>query len=398
MKKKILSTALLIGLGFSATTNAAIPVSFDSMINSYINSAMNTYQSQWNSVYSGVKGGNVSTSILATTQVLVTRITEIEIALVRRLDKSDLKISGELDKAAHTLQERIIKVGQGAIQANAAISHYKKQKKMESDINKATESFEQPITNCIQYASGQAFSEGAMATRLSAASAAALVGSASLKADNSSNWELEEFNTNRKNFIGNNQYKDMQTSSLFGNSDGSLTRTAKVDNNSVRSVINYLTGLAYTPRQIGSNQDDSYAGQNYSHLQRQYAAYTSLSSYVLSAVANNHTPQKSLLSFYQNAGLTVTPEQQQNGVSIAELYDTYTQKMLSKPQIEANAKAKSLTLLRNMSQMDAMALYMEVQELQQQERTEALKAAELSLMTHKVLGKQANTYLNILKQ
>ena len=94
MKKKILSTALLIGLGFSATTNAAIPVSFDSMINSYINSAMNTYQSQWNSVYSGVKGGNVSTSILATTQVLVTRITEIEIALVRRLDKSDLKISG----------------------------------------------------------------------------------------------------------------------------------------------------------------------------------------------------------------------------------------------------------------------------------------------------------------
>jgi len=48
--------------------------------------------------------------------------------------------------------------------------------------------------------------------------------------------------------------------------------------------------------------------------------------------------------------------------------------------------------------MDAVALYMEVQELQQQERTEALKAAELSLMTHKVLGPQAQIYTQVSKQ
>jgi hypothetical protein len=248
----------------------------------------------------------------------------------------------------------------------------------------------------MQYAAGQSFADGMMAMRLNAASAAAQIGSAVTSP--TGNWELEEFETNRKKFTGENQYKDMQTGALFGSSNGSLTRVATTDNNSVKTVINYLTGLAYSPRNLGSNQDESDNGKMYSRLQRQYAAYASLSSYVLSAVANNHTPQKSLLAFYKNAGLTLTPEQEQNGVSIAELYDTYTQKLLSRPQIEANAKAKSLTLLRNMSQMDAVALYMEVQELQQQERTEALKAAELSLMTHKVLGPQAQIYTQVSKQ
>lgn len=395
-KKKVLNTLLVgaLGVGISTSSSAALTVS--ALITGYVNSALKMYETQWDSVYNNVKGGNVASSILQTTNNLVTRITEIEINLVKRLDKSDLKISGELDKATNTIQDRLIKVGQGQIQANSARSHYKTQKKIESNINKATEDFEQPITNCMQYAAGQSFADGMMAMRLNAASAAAQIGSAVTSP--TGNWELEEFETNRKNFTGENQYKDMQTGALFGSSNGSLTRVATTDNNSVKTVINYLTGLAYSPRNLGSNQDESDNGKMYSRLQRQYAAYASLSSYVLSAIANNHTPQKSLLAFYKNAGLSLTPEQEQNGVSIAELYDTYTQKLLSRPQIEANAKAKSLTLLRNMSQMDAVALYMEVQELQQQERTEALKAAELSLMTHKVLGPQAQIYTQVSKQ
>lgn len=395
-KKKALSALLVGAMGLSISTSSSAMLTVSALITGYVNSALKMYEMQWDSVYDGVKGGNVAASILHMTKNLVNRITEIEINLVKRLDKSDLKISGELDKAAHTIQERLINVGQGQIQANAARSHYKTQKKIESNLNKATDDFEQPITNCMQYAAGQSFAEGMMSMRLAAASASAQIGSSATGP--TGNWELEEFETNRKKFTGDNQYKDMQVGALFGSSNGSSTRVATTDNNSVKSVINYLTGLAYSPRNLGTNQDESDNGKIYSRLQRQYAAYTSLSSYVLSAVANNHTPQKSLLAFYKNAGLSLTPEQEQNGVSISELYDTYTQKLLSRPQIEANAQAKSLTLLRNMSQMDSVALYMEVQELQQQERAEAMKAAELSLMTHKVLGPQAQIYTQVTKQ
>ena len=197
-KKKVLNTLLVgaLGVGISTSSSAALTVS--GLITGYVNSALKMYESQWDSVYNNVKGGNVASSILQTTNNLVTRITEIEINLVKRLDKSDLKISGELDKATNTIQDRLIKVGQGQIQANSARSHYKTQKKIESNINKATEDFEQPITNCMQYAAGQSFADGMMAMRLNAASAAAQIGSA--VSSPTGNWELEEFETNRKNY------------------------------------------------------------------------------------------------------------------------------------------------------------------------------------------------------
>ena len=88
-KKKVLNTLLVgaLGVGISTSSSAALTVS--GLITGYVNSALKMYESQWDSVYNNVKGGNVASSILQTTNNLVTRITEIEINLVKRLDKSD---------------------------------------------------------------------------------------------------------------------------------------------------------------------------------------------------------------------------------------------------------------------------------------------------------------------
>ena len=155
------------------------------------------------------------------------------------------------------------------------------------------------------------------------------------------------------------------------------------------------------PARMGVNQEQlgQGLGKRYTNLQRRMGTYLGLATHSLESIRANHQANPSLVSFYTAAKLTPNPNIKANGVSVAEVLDTYAQKMIGPENTAAIAGAKSTTtVLRQMAQNNAMRLWVKNQKIQSAERIQAMEAAKLALLAEEVLGNQAQVYSAAAKQ
>lgn len=348
-------------------------------------------------ISSGLTGGNIRASLTATQTELIARITAMEQTLLAKMTMSDATFVTNTERMAESIVTQMERLGASQIQANTAIASYEEKEDARAEINELTNKYEQPITNCLHLSAGKSFPNTLKGIRKQAANNAKAIGSSVANSVQSKqSWQQQEYARNAKLFRSNGselQDGDVQASVLFGSLSGGKTRPSGIQDEALKSVTSYLTGLAYVPKAVDVNQAHSAAGQDFALLQRRNAAFTSLSQYVLDSIAQRYEARSDLKSFFTQAKLTMNEEQKSQGVSISELMELYVKKMMSKEQISSLAQATdSMQLLRSIAQNDGMSLFMMVQELNSAEQMEMMQAAELSLLTQDILGEKAQYY------
>lgn len=353
------------------------------------------YLAQYKATISaGLTGGNIRASLTKMQTELVSRITALEQTLLQKMTLSDGTFVSNMEQFAERVTNQIKKFGAAQLQSNTAIATYEEKVETQAELNAIQSKFEQPITNCLHLSAGKSFPNTIKGIRKQVAYNAKDTGSMVANSIQSGqSWQQQEYARNAKLFRSNGTQLtdgDVQSAVLFGSLDGGKTRPKGIQEESLRSVTSYLTGLAYVPKAVDRNQANSIAGQDFALLQRRNAAFTSLSQYAIDSVAQRYEPRSDLNGFFATAKLTMTPEQQAQGVSVAEMMDLYVKKIMSKEQISSLAQATDeMQLLRSMAQNDAMNLWVMVQDLNMAEQMEVMKAAEVSLLTQDILGDKA---------
>lgn len=351
------------------------------------------FESSTGSVYWGplVKSMNVSTpagmELIATTTIA--QLEQLNQAMMKAINTTDVSLVTQIQLMSMKLQDRIKKLGLSQIQSKIVVSNYKTDKELERNLLDEAEKFTNPITSCMQYAASGTFNRGLSQVKRSAAATSFDLASSAVVAGKTGgvNWEQQEYQINKDTFGDSKEY--LNASALYSGKDGKLTRL-EGESEGLSSLLNYLVNYSGAPKMISADQDKTYNGRRYSALQRKNAAFMALESYVISQSMLRSQPNPNLSVFYKAANLTMTKEQETTGVSLNELLHTYTQKMMSKPQLEFMATAPDTAILKTILQSNSVNTLMNLESLKSTLQQEALSAAELSLLTRKVLSPTMN--------
>jgi hypothetical protein len=172
---------------------------------------------------------------------------------------------------------------------------------------------------------------------------------------------------------------DITAAYLFGHKDGLGLTYAPGQTAAVEAYIDRFMGLppAALPRTC-----DTPACAAFEELRKDYIATAGLPLHSLSEIMSHYVPQKGLA---ENAGV-VRPGDSPEGISMMEVLSRRVQQRLDKDHLTAQAVApRAETLLRDIVQNQAFALWMDFNALRQEERIESLKAASLAMVTqHRV--------------
>lgn len=393
LKKKILGS--LIGLSLAPSIYAACSYgSFSSFDTSNLTPLYLQYKAM---ISLGLTGGNIQVALQKKQMSINARISSLEQTILAKMTLSDAAFVSNMRAFSDKIVDQIERTGSSLLQANTTLASFEEKEDIKHQINELASKLEQPATNCLSLSAGKSFPNTIKSIRYETAQKAKVFGSSVANSvQSSTSWKKQEYDRNKDLFRNDNsQLKDgdVQSSVLFGSADGGLTRSKDIENNALSSVISYLTGLAYVPKAVGDNQDNSAAGRNFALLQRRNAAFTSLSQYVLDYIASKSAARTDLAPFFESAKLTMNPTQKAYGVSMNEVMDLYVKKLMSKENITTLAQTTSeVPLLRSILMNDSMALWMDVQKLNSQLQSEMMKAAELSLLTQEILGEKAMYY------
>lgn len=363
------------------------------------------YNARWQSTVAPV--GNFQTAMNTAEQTIQTTLDKMETALMNKFNQSDANIEKAIGKFVTTVNSQLESMGTAQITSNNAIAEYENQDRIIDEVNKIAEEAEQPITNCMQFAVGQSLTN-TFATMKKTASASALdIAQRGVNASSTAlvSEKISQYQDLKKNYGESTdpvlKDADVNASLLFGSHTGALTRYQPKQDDASKAFISNIVREYDIPARMGVNQEQlgQGLGKRYTNLQRRMGTYLGLATHSLESIRANHQANPSLVSFYTAAKLTPNPSIKANGVSVAEVLDTYAQKMIGPENTAAIAGAKSTTtVLRQMAQNNAMRLWVKNQKIQSAERIQAMEAAKLALLAEEVLGNQAQVYSAAAKQ
>ncbi|MFK4705795.1 D-alanyl-D-alanine dipeptidase [Roseateles asaccharophilus] len=186
---------------------------------------------------------------------------------------------------------------------------------------------------------------------------------------------------------------DQNAAFLFQGKDGSPTYDGLREGAQSKAVDGYISRVAAAlpPQQLESTKyDKNPAGRAYVEMVRRFTAVSSMVSYSLNQIKELHTAQPGLGTSTTMADVTAGGfTGGKADMSILEVMQRFVAKKFSPDAMKDAATATNVNLiLRDMAQTNAFQLWMEHQTLLQDQRTEALMAHQLALMTEQVLRPQ----------
>jgi len=186
---------------------------------------------------------------------------------------------------------------------------------------------------------------------------------------------------------------DHNAAMLFQSKDGSATYEGGPDGPQAQSVQRYIERVinGIPPEQLrNTNYKNSPQGRAYAELLRRYNAVLSMSAYSLADIKESHNAQAGLGNTTKMATVPVPGfAPGKSDMSMLEVVERLVATKFSPKSMESAAAATSPNLiLRDMAQMASFQLWMDHQTLNQDERTEAILAQQLSMLTEKTLRPQ----------
>jgi hypothetical protein len=173
---------------------------------------------------------------------------------------------------------------------------------------------------------------------------------------------------------------DTNAGLLFTGTDGSDTYAPNQDVAVTAFINRIVSGM---PAELLSDPkwDRTPQGKVYIEQVRRYAAFVALSAHSMNSIANNRRPVEQL-------GTRVLGSQAPRAnMSRAEVVSEFVKAKFSAKSVADMATAEEpQKILRDMAQTNSMRLAMELEALRSAERSEALAAAQLSLLAEAQLG------------
>ncbi len=176
---------------------------------------------------------------------------------------------------------------------------------------------------------------------------------------------------------------DMTGANLF--TDGQGNDTQRPDAQTGNALfINRIVGGMPPELLANPNWEKTPQGMAYVDMVRRYAAFQSLAAHSLNSIATSHAPQAGLGTRSLTAAHTGRVD-----ISKMEMFANFVKMKFSSASIQDAATATDPNkILRDMAQVNAFRLAMDQEALQSASRTEALLAAQLSLLAEQQLAGQ----------
>lgn len=349
-------------------------------------------QSEFQTTTAGL--GNLQMSINATQLAINTRLNLMDQQLQKQVDAGTVNQENALKSAAQKIMNAVESMGAGQIQANTAISSRKVQKMHQKEVNKLADSFEQPITNCMQYSAGKNLFNTTQKMARTSNQAALQISRNALAVKEPRAARKATYDELNESYINTNSSllkdADVNAALVFGGSDGSYTRATVEEDKAAETFKSHIVGEIYAPPALDFQEKTS-SGQIYTNLQRRIATYFGLVAKSIGDVMENHRADVDLVDFYTSAGLSISEQQKQNGVSYSEVLNTYADKMISGNVLKSiSSTGEPKVILRQLNQNMSFKLLVAYRKAQSLERQVVLDAAKLSLLAEKVLGDQSS--------
>jgi hypothetical protein len=186
---------------------------------------------------------------------------------------------------------------------------------------------------------------------------------------------------------------DQNAALLFQGADASSSYIGTTDGPQAQAADRYIDRVVSgvpVEQLRPTNYNKSPASRVYTEVVRRYNAVISMSAYSLHQIKETRNPQVGLGTSTKMDTIGVAGYQDgKANMSMLEVIERLVASKFSPRTMESSAKATSTNvILRDMAQMASFQLWMDHRTLQQDERTEALMAQQLAMLTEITLRPQ----------
>lgn len=318
-----------------------------------------------------------------------------------------LDTSSAVVQSSAAVRAEILKGATADMMVQQGMEQYRQQVILQRLAIKTSSDLEQPVTTCATISASTGIATATLNTKLNGATMQR--GVLKRMGSNTNTMAEIESSYNATNAVSctpaeqaqgictvtNQQMAgaDQSAAMLYMGSDGSSTYSGGPSGDQAKAVKRYIDRVASVapPEQLRSSESQKTPqGRAYTELMRRYNAMISMGTYSLSQISQSRMPQPGLGKATGMADVKASGfARGKTDMSMIEAVERLVATKFSADSVVTNAGATSPNLLlRDIAQMTSFRLWMDHQSLLQEERTEAIMAHQLALLTEQTLRPQ----------